>query len=67
MLNMMQNFQFDFLEDEFWADWCLSFQIHFQTLHNILAGFCSMYRGILELKNDTSILQKNGSFAKVSI
>ena len=23
MLNIMQNFKFDFLENEFWADWCV--------------------------------------------
>ena len=33
-----------------------------RILHNSYMGFCSMYRGILELKNDTSILRKNDSF-----
>ena len=34
-----------------------------RTLHNFSKGFFSLYSGILELKNDTSILRKNGSFA----
>ena len=33
-----------------------------RTLHNFSIGFFSMYRGILELKNDTRILRKNESF-----
>ena len=32
-----------------------------KTLHNFSTGFFPMYRGILELKNHTSILCKNGS------
>ena len=31
-----------------------------KTLHKFSTGFFQMYRGI-ELKNDTSILRKNGS------
>ena len=34
-----------------------------KTLHNFSTGFFAMYRGILELKNDNSILRKNGSFS----
>ena len=34
-----------------------------KTLHNFSTRFFPMYRGILELKNDTSILRKNGSFS----
>ena len=34
-----------------------------KTLHNFSTGFSPMHRGILELKNDTSILHKNGSFS----
>ena len=34
-----------------------------RTLHNFSTGFFAMHRGILELKNDTSISLKNGSFA----
>ena len=34
-----------------------------KSLHNFSTGFFLMYRGILELKNDTSILCKNGLFS----
>ena len=34
-----------------------------KTLHNFSTGFFTMYRGILELKNDTCIFRKNGSFS----
>ena len=34
-----------------------------RTLHNFSTGFFSIYRGILELKYDTRISRKNGSFA----
>ena len=34
-----------------------------KTLLNFPTGFFPMYREILELKNDTSILHKNGSFS----
>ena len=34
-----------------------------KTLHNFSTGFFPMYRGILQLKYDTSILCKNGSFS----
>ena len=34
------------------------------TLHNFSTGFFPIYRGRLELKSDTSILHKNGSFSK---
>ena len=33
-----------------------------RTLHNFSTEFFSLYSGILELKNNTSILCKNGSF-----
>ena len=33
-----------------------------KTLHNFSTGFFLMYRGILELKNDTSILRKSTRF-----
>ena len=32
MLNIMQNFNFDFLENEFWANWGVHFKFHFQNL-----------------------------------
>ena len=31
-----------------------------RTFHNFYTGFFLMFRRILELKNDTSILRKNG-------
>ena len=34
-----------------------------RTLYNFSTGFFSMYRGMLELKNNTNILFKNGPFA----
>ena len=34
-----------------------------KTLHNFLTGFFPTYRGILELKRDTSILRKYDSFS----
>ena len=62
-LNIMQNFKFDFLEKEFWTDWGVGLSSISRTLHNFSLRFFSMYRGILELENDTSILDKNNSFA----
>ena len=32
MLNVMQNFEYDFLENKFRADWGLCFKFHFQNL-----------------------------------
>ena len=32
MLNIMQNFKFDFLENKFWADRNICFKFHFQNL-----------------------------------
>ena len=32
MLNVMQNFKFDFLENEFWTDCGVRFKFHFQNL-----------------------------------
>ena len=32
MLNIMQNIIFDFLENEFWADWGVRFKLHLQNL-----------------------------------
>ena len=40
----MQNFKFDFLESEFWADWGVCFKFH--------------YREILELKMILAFAQK---------
>ena len=38
----------DFLENEYWTDWVV-------LLHDFSTVFFSMYRGILELKNNTNI------------
>ena len=38
----------DFLENEYWTDWVV-------RLHDFSTVFFSMYRGILELKNNTNI------------
>ena len=38
MLNIMQNFKFDFLENEFWADWDLRFKFSFQNLTYFFHG-----------------------------
>ena len=65
MLNIMQNFDFDFLENEFWQTGVYVLSSVSRTLHNFSKGLFSMYRGILELKSDTSILHKNGSFANM--
>ena len=63
----MQSFKFEFLENQNWTDWGVSFIYVYvsisRTLHNFSKGFFSMYRGILELKNDASNLRKNGLFA----
>ena len=32
MLNIMQNFKFDFLENEFRTGWSVRFKFHFQNL-----------------------------------
>ena len=32
ILNIVQNFKFDFLENEFWADWVVRSKFHFQNL-----------------------------------
>ena len=32
MLNIMQNFKFDFLQNRFWANWGVRFKFHFQNL-----------------------------------
>ena len=32
MLNIMQNFKFDFLKNEFQADWGVNFKFHFRNL-----------------------------------
>ena len=61
MLNIMQNFKFDFLENKFWPGVYVLSSIS-RFLHGFATGFFSMYRGMLELKNDTSISRKNGGF-----
>ena len=56
----MQNFKFDFLENEFPADWGVCFKFYENFFSK---GFFSLYRGILELKRDISIMHKNHLFA----
>ena len=60
----MQNFNFVFVENEFWPTGVYVLSSISITLHNFCPRFFSMYRGVIKLKNDTSILPKNGSFAK---
>ena len=62
MLNIMQDFKFDFLENEFWTDEVYVLSFISRTLHNIFTGFFSMYRKLIELKSDTRILRRNGLF-----
>ena len=64
MLNIMQNFKFDFLKNEYQANWVYVLSSISRTLHNISTGFFPMYRGILELKKVTITMHKNGSFSK---
>ena len=61
LANVMKNFKTDFLENEFWVNWCVRFKLYFHSM-----GYFSLYRGILEPKNNTSILHKNGSFANTN-
>lgn len=39
MLNIMQQFKVDFLQNEFWTDWGLPFKLHFQNLTQFSTGF----------------------------
>ena len=50
MLNIMQNFEFEFLKNEFWFEECTSLISISRTSHNFSPGFFSMYRGMLEIK-----------------
>ena len=59
----MQNFKFDFLKNKFRPNAVYVSSSISKTLHNFSMGILPMYRGILELKNDTSILRKNGWFS----
>ena len=59
----MELFKFDFLENEFWVDQGVRFKCYFQNPTSFFHRILSMYRGILELKNYTRILRKNGLFA----
>ena len=62
-LNIIQNFKSDFLENKFWAEWGVCFKFLIQNLTYFFHRIFFNVRGILELKNDTTILRKNGSFA----
>ena len=64
MLNIMQNFKFDFLKKKKFRPtgvYVLSSISKF--LYNFSTGFFPIYRGVLELKNSTSVLRKNGLFS----
>ena len=63
MLNIMQNLKFGFLKTNFRPTGVYVLSSISKTLHNFSTGFFPMYRGILELKHDTRILRKNGSFS----
>ena len=63
MLNIMQNFKFDSSKTNFRLTGVYVLSSISKILHNFSTGFFPMYRGILELKNDTSILHKNGLFS----
>ena len=43
----MQKFKFDFLENEFWADWVARFNFYFQNLTKYFHGiFFNVYRNV---------------------
>ena len=63
MLNIMQSLNLIFLKTSFGPTRVYVLGSISRTLHNFSTEFFSMYRVILELKNDTSVLRKNGSFA----
>ena len=62
MLNIMQNFKFDYSKTNFRPTGVYISSSISRTLHKFSMGFFSMYRGVLGLKSYTSILRKNGSF-----
>ena len=48
MLNIMQNFKFDFLENEFWIDWSARLKVPFPEPYiTFPRDFFSIYRGII--------------------
>ena len=63
MLNIMQNINLIFSKTNFRPTGVYVLSSISKTLHNFSTGYFPMYRGILELKNDTNILRKNGSFS----
>ena len=63
MLTIMQNINLIFSKTNFRPTGVYVLSSISKTLHNFSTGFFPMYRGILELKNDTNILRKNGSFS----
>ena len=56
------NFKLDFLKKEFWANFGVPFKFYFRNFHNFSKEFFSLYRAILEFKNNAGILRKNGLF-----
>ena len=57
MLNIMQNFKFDFPKTNFRPTGVYVLISISKSLYSFSTGFLPMYRGILELKYDTSILR----------
>ena len=63
MLNIIQSFKFDFSRKRILGRLGWTFYVPFQEPYLIFPRFFLIYRGILELKNNTSIWRKNSSFA----
>ena len=63
MLNIMQNFKFGFPKTNFRPTAVYVLSSISKTLHDFSTRFLPMYRGTLELKNDTRIMRKNSSFS----
>ena len=66
MLNIIQSFKFDFLENKFWANCGVRFQFHFQSPTQFFHEIFFKYRGILELISNTNLFCENGSFANTA-
>ena len=63
MLNVMQNLILIFSKTNFELTGAYVLSSISRNFNNFFTVFFSMYRGILELQNHTSILWKNGLFA----
>ena len=62
LLNIMQKFKFYFLKQNY-TDWGVCLSSISETSHNFFTRFFRIYRGILEPKNDASVLHKIGFFS----